>query len=76
LTGVIEEAHLNAAKFHEQYHNFTNFGHALDPTDTSTNKKIVFSNTVNNMDLDADVENLQTKSRKQYKKELKRKRQA
>lgn len=75
LTGVIEEAHLNAAKFHEQYHNFNNFGHALDPTDVGA-KKIVYSNTVNALDLDANVENIQTKSRKAYKKELKRKRQA
>lgn len=38
LTGVIEQAYINEGKFHENYHNFENFGHALDPSDTTGNK--------------------------------------
>jgi hypothetical protein len=37
---------------------------------------MVFSNHVNNVDLDAYVENVRSKSRKAYRKELKRKRQS
>jgi hypothetical protein len=73
LTGVIEQIHLNPGRFHEQYHNFQSFGHAIDPSDVA-GKKLIHSNFVNKVDLDANVENGTTKSRKAYRKELKKKR--
>ncbi len=57
LNGVIEQIHLDEGKFHEQYHNFQNFGHALNPSDNA-GQQIVYSNNVNRMDLDSNVENL------------------
>ena len=60
--------------------NFTisrTFGYALNPSDNNIpdgKNKIVFSNTVNKVDLDADVENSLSKSRKQYKEDWKKKR--
>lgn len=35
----------------------------------------MYSNFVNKVDLDANVENIKSKDRKEYKKQLKRKRQ-
>jgi pre-mRNA-processing factor 17 len=32
---VIEKIHINPSKFYEQYHNFENFGHALNPSDNA-----------------------------------------
>ena len=72
LTGVIEQIHINPAKFYEQYHNFENFGHALNPSD---NNRQVFSNHVARVDTESNVENGASKSRKAYRKELRLKRQ-
>jgi len=65
---------LHEGKFHEQYHNFENFGYAINPSDNA-GKKLVLSNSVNKIDMDANVENTLSVNRKAYKKELKRKRQ-
>lgn len=78
LNGVIESININEGKFHEQYHNFENFGYALNPSDNAGilgARKMVYSNTVNKIDLDANVENGLSKERKEYKMELKKKRQ-
>ena len=47
----------------------------MNPSDnTDPMKAMVFSNHVRTVDLDANVENVGTKSRKAYRKELKAKR--
>jgi hypothetical protein len=68
---VIEQIHINSAKFYEQYHNFENFGHALNSSD---NSRQVFSNHVARVDTESNVENGASKSRKAYRRELKLKR--
>lgn len=73
MNGVIEQIHIDEGKFAEQYHNFENFGYAINPSDNA-GKKLVYSNYVNKIDLDSGVENLQSSERKRYRKELKRKR--
>ena len=77
LNGVVEVANINEAKFHEQFHNFENFGHAINPSDNAGlgGRKTVFSNTVKKLDTEANVENALSKERKEYKVELKKKRQ-
>ncbi|TNV80538.1 hypothetical protein FGO68_gene16839 [Halteria grandinella] len=75
LNGVVEQIHINPAKFHEQFHNFENFGHALNPSDNS-HSALVFSNHVEKVDTEANVEGGAGKSRKAYRKELKRTRLA
>ena len=67
---------MNEGRFHEQYHNFENFGHALNPSDNWNGRQIVTSNYVNKLDMDSNVENAVAKSKKAYRKELKRKRAA
>ena len=59
LNGVVEQIHINAGKFNEQYHNFQNFGHALNPSDNS-GASLVYSNSVKNMKLEANVDEGQT----------------
>ena len=43
LSGSVETWHMNDFSFNEQYHNFTKYGIAMDPT-AQTNKLIVTSN--------------------------------
>lgn len=74
LNGVVEEIFINPAKFHEQFHNFENFGHAINPSDNS-HATVVYSNHVAKVDTEANVEG-SVKSRKAYRKELKRTRLA
>ena len=64
MTGTLEKVHFNEAHFNQQYHNFQNFGKALDPTD-HRNQSLVFS---------SNIEGKSNKSRKAYRRELKRKR--
>lgn len=74
LNGVVEQANINEAKFHEQFHNFENFGHALNPSDNAGlgGRKVVFSNTVKKVDTEANVENgALNQERKKYKQEFK-----
>ena len=35
LNGVIEKININEGKFHEQFHNFENFGYAANPSDNA-----------------------------------------
>ncbi len=50
----------------------------MNPSDNGATvaggKSLVYSNYVNKIDLDANVENVRSQSRKAYRKELKRKR--
>lgn len=68
LTGVVEQININPAKFYEQYHNFENFGHALNPSDNADAQLQVYSNHVKNVDMDANVEGGTSISRKAYRK--------
>ena len=35
VNGVVEQISINEGKFHEQYHNFENFGYAQNPSDNA-----------------------------------------
>ena len=74
LSGVVERVHINPTKFHEQYHNFESFGHALNPSDNAINQ-LVYSSHVRKFDGDSTVEGGTSMSRKAYRKALKRTRQ-
>lgn len=73
VSGHIEEYHMNAAKFHEQYHTFQNFGHAQDPSVTRGGHTIS-AGGLREVNYDQDAHGPKSLEAKQYKEQLKRKR--
>ena len=73
VTGHVEEYHLSAAKFHEQFHTFKNFGHAQDPT-VNRGGHIVTAEGYRDVKLNNDAHGPKSRDAKEYKQTLRRKR--
>jgi hypothetical protein len=73
IAGHVEEYHLNAAKFDEQFYTFENFGHAQDPTMNSA-KGIVHAGEYRKIEFEKDAHGPISQQTQEYKKQRRRKR--
>lgn len=73
LTGHLEEYHLNAAKFDEQFYTFENFGYAQDPT-VGKSENVVHAGEYRKVDFESNAHGPKTKESLEFKKQLRAKR--
>mmetsp|Transcript_11593 Transcript_11593/g.13161 ORF Transcript_11593/g.13161 Transcript_11593/m.13161 type:complete len:453 (-) Transcript_11593:218-1576(-) len=72
-TGHVEEYHLSAAKFDEQFYTFENFGHAQDPT-FNRGGNVISAEQYRKVDYGKDAHGPNSKEALEYKKQLRKKR--